>query len=51
LEKGCVVYGGGATMLVDESRTDRPLQHTNPSHAEDSRFVLEYDDMTDSGVT
>ena len=36
------------SSTLNRSRIDH-LQHANPSHAEGSRFVLHYGDMTDSG--
>jgi GDPmannose 4,6-dehydratase len=49
LEKGYEVHGVvRRSSSMNRSRIDH-LQHANPSHAEGSRFVLHYGDMTDSG--
>jgi GDPmannose 4,6-dehydratase len=49
LAKGYEVHGVvRRSSSMNRSRIDH-LQHANPSHAEGSRFVLHYGDMTDSG--
>jgi GDPmannose 4,6-dehydratase len=49
LEKGYEVHGVvRRSSTMNRSRIDH-LQHANPSHAEGSRFILHYGDMTDSG--
>jgi GDPmannose 4,6-dehydratase len=49
LEKGYVVHGVvRRSSSMNRGRIDH-LQHANPGHAEGSRFVLHYGDMTDSG--
>ena len=49
LGKGYEVHGVvRRSSSMNRGRIDH-LQHANPSHAEGSRFVLHYGDMTDSG--
>src|SRR5690348_17664441 len=49
LAKGYEVHGVvRRSSTMNRGRIDH-LQHANPSHAEGSRFVLHYGDMTDSG--
>jgi GDPmannose 4,6-dehydratase len=49
LGKGYEVHGVvRRSSTMNRSRIDH-LQHANPSHAEGSRFILHYGDMTDSG--
>ena len=49
LEKGYDVHGVvRRSSSVNRGRIDH-LQHAHPSHADGSRFVLHYGDMTDSG--
>ena len=49
LEKGYEVHGVvRRSSTMNRSRIDH-LQHANPSHAEGSKFILHYGDMTDSG--
>jgi GDPmannose 4,6-dehydratase len=49
LEKGYEVHGVvRRSSTMNRGRIDH-LQHANPSHAEASRFILHYGDMTDSG--
>src|SRR5215472_709069 len=49
LGKGYEVHGVvRRSSTMNRGRIDH-LQHANPSHAEGSRFVLHYGDMTDSG--
>jgi GDPmannose 4,6-dehydratase len=49
LEKGYSVHGVvRRSSTMNRGRIDH-LQHAHPSHAEGSRFVLHYGDMTDSG--
>jgi GDPmannose 4,6-dehydratase len=49
LDKGYDVHGVvRRSSTMNRGRIDH-LEHVNPSHAEDSRFVLHYGDMTDSG--
>ena len=49
LTKGYEVHGVvRRSSTMNRGRIDH-LQHANPSHAEGSRFVLHYGDMTDSG--
>jgi GDPmannose 4,6-dehydratase len=49
LEKGYEVHGVvRRSSTMNRGRIDH-LQHAHPSHAEGSRFVLHYGDMTDSG--
>src|ERR1700694_5926541 len=49
LEKGYEVHGVvRRSSSMNRGRIDH-LQHANPSHPQDSRFVLHYGDMTDSG--
>ena len=49
LGKGYAVHGVvRRSSTMNRGRIDH-LQHANPSHAEGSRFVLHYGDMTDSG--
>ena len=49
LTKGYEVHGVvRRSSSMNRGRIDH-LQHANPSHAEGSRFVLHYGDMTDSG--
>jgi GDPmannose 4,6-dehydratase len=49
LEKGYDVHGVvRRSSSMNRGRIDH-LHHANPSHAEGSRFVLHYGDMTDSG--
>jgi GDPmannose 4,6-dehydratase len=49
LEKGYFVHGVvRRSSTMNRGRIDH-LQHAHPSHAEGSRFVLHYGDMTDSG--
>ena len=49
LDKGYSVHGVvRRSSTMNRGRIDH-LQHAHPSHAEGSRFVLHYGDMTDSG--
>ena len=49
LEKGYEVHGVvRRSSTMNRGRIDH-LQHAHPTHAEGSRFVLHYGDMTDSG--
>src|SRR3981081_4374183 len=49
LGKGYFVHGVvRRSSTMNRGRIDH-LQHAHPSHAEGSRFVLHYGDMTDSG--
>ncbi|HEY8815305.1 MAG TPA: GDP-mannose 4,6-dehydratase [Candidatus Dormibacteraeota bacterium] len=49
LDKGYEVHGVvRRSSTMNRGRIDH-LQHANPTHAEGSRFVLHYGDMTDSG--
>ena len=49
LEKGYEVHGiVRRSSSINRSRIDH-LEHAHPSHGADSRFVLHYGDMTDSG--
>ena len=49
LDKGYEVHGVvRRSSTMNRGRIDH-LQHAHPSHAEGSRFVLHYGDMTDSG--
>jgi len=49
LDKGYEVHGVvRRSSTMNRGRIDH-LQHSNPTHAEGSRFVLHYGDMTDSG--
>lgn len=49
LEKGYAVHGMvRRSSTMNRGRIDH-LSHSHPSHAEGSRFVLHYGDMTDSG--
>ena len=49
LEKGYHVHGVvRRSSTMNRGRIDH-LMHAHPSHSEDSRFVLHYGDMTDSG--
>ena len=49
LDKGYSVHGVvRRSSSMNRQRIDH-LQHAHPSHAEGSRFVLHYGDMTDSG--
>jgi GDPmannose 4,6-dehydratase len=49
LDRGYSVHGVvRRSSTMNRSRIDH-LQHAHPSHAEGSRFVLHYGDMTDSG--
>jgi GDPmannose 4,6-dehydratase len=49
LDKGYTVHGVvRRSSTMNRSRIDH-LQHAHPGHAEGSRFVLHYGDMTDSG--
>jgi GDPmannose 4,6-dehydratase len=49
LAKGYEVHGVvRRSSSMNRGRVDH-LQHANPSHAEGSRFLLHYGDMTDSG--
>jgi GDPmannose 4,6-dehydratase len=49
LDKGYMVHGVvRRSSTINRARIDH-LQHAHPSHAEGSRFVLHYGDMTDSG--
>ncbi|HLQ61599.1 MAG TPA: GDP-mannose 4,6-dehydratase [Candidatus Acidoferrales bacterium] len=49
LEKGYQVHGMvRRTSSLNRSRIDH-LSHAHPSHSEESRFLLHYGDMTDSG--
>ena len=49
LQKGYTVHGVvRRSSTMNRARIDH-LQHAHPTHAEGSRFVLHYGDMTDSG--
>lgn len=49
LEKGYEVHGVvRRSSTMNRGRIDH-LQHAHPNHAEGSRFILHYGDMTDSG--
>jgi GDPmannose 4,6-dehydratase len=49
LEKGYDVHGVvRRSSTLNRGRIDH-LEHANPSHGENARFVLHYGDMTDSG--